>query len=198
MPMRPLESPSRLPERMRRGLLGMYALAVMDREGPVHGYLISERVAERTDGSWRPGPGAVYPALRKLAERGFARPAARSLGRRREFEITPQGRAMLERLRAQSPWVQRKGWDLVPLWAEVSGIHRTEDFLLLRLRRALDGIDTFLARSPDRTAARAELISEVERELGGYLRRMRHTGERTSSSPRSRSKARFAYAGGAA
>ena len=56
---------------LRRRLVGLYALTVMEREGPVHGYGISERIAERTDGAWRPGPGAVYPSLQKLVAGGW-------------------------------------------------------------------------------------------------------------------------------
>ncbi len=58
---------------MRPRLVGLYALATMEREGVVHGYLLSQRISERTDGAWRPGPGAVYPSLSALVERGWAR-----------------------------------------------------------------------------------------------------------------------------
>jgi DNA-binding PadR family transcriptional regulator len=54
-------------------LLGLYALAVMERDGPIYGYSLADRVAERTDGGWRPGAGAIYPALQVLVTRGMAR-----------------------------------------------------------------------------------------------------------------------------
>ncbi len=77
--------------------MGLYALTLMEREGPLHGYGLSERIAERTEGAWRPGAGSVYPSLRKLVESGLAR--SKATERRRVYSITPQGRALLRRMR---------------------------------------------------------------------------------------------------
>src|SRR5579863_8807351 len=83
-----------------RGALTLYALALMEREGPIHGYRLAARIEERTEGAWRPGPGAVYPALQRLVRRELARKTRN--GRRQEYTITQNGRELLARIRARS------------------------------------------------------------------------------------------------
>lgn len=152
------------------GLLGLYALAQMDRRGPVHGYLIAEAIADRTEGSWHPGPGAVYPALKKLVRRGLAR--SHLEGRRRVYSITPRGREVLLRIRARQGAQPPRVPDLSVLWAEVSGVEDAQTFLLLRLRRSLDSIEAMLvapARSAGQETERERLRAEVARELTSRL-----------------------------
>ena len=154
----------------RQGLLGLYALALMARAGPVHGYRISERIAERTDGAWRPGPGAVYPALQRLTRRGLAR--ARKAGRRRVYSITPEGRRTIAHIRARYAAGASRRADVATLWAEVAGVEDVGSFLLLRLRRALDAVDALLwsevpsgpATATVRTL-RADVVAELEARL---------------------------------
>jgi DNA-binding PadR family transcriptional regulator len=166
------------PDAFRRRLVGLYALTLMEREGPLHGYGLSERIAQRTEGAWRPGPGSVYPSLRKLTEQGLARSHART--RRREYAITPAGRALLRKLRSDSGPFRQGRPDLSALWAEVFGTGDVGQFLLHRLRRTLDALDAHLARAVDsgdsadalRAAARAELEQAAAR-LGGARRASR-------------------------
>lgn len=160
----------------RGGLLGLYALAQMARRGPIHGYLISEQIAERTEGAWRPGPGAVYPALNRLTARGFAR--SRVVGRRRVYSITPEGRTMLARLRARTASWTPRAPDLSPLWAEVAGVEDVGTFLLLRLRRALDAVNAALAapqgagaRSPGMQTLRADVLAELAAHVDALRRK---------------------------
>jgi DNA-binding PadR family transcriptional regulator len=150
----------------------MYALTVMEREGPVHGYGLSERIADRTEGAWRPGPGAVYPALQKLVVAGYARP--KSEGRRRVYAITRKGRAALDDIRHRTGGMRGAHHDLDGLWAEVMGAEGVDGLLLLRLRRTVDAVEAYLARggsSPGRTEAFresvvAELAQAAERVRG--------------------------------
>jgi len=151
----------------------------MERDGAVHGYSLSERIAERTGGVWRPGPGAIYPALQRLTDRGLAR--ARLVGRRRVYTITPKGREALARLRAQtSGWTSRAP-DLSALWADVAGVDDVATFLLLRLRRALDAIDATLATPPPAgngnaslTSLRADVLAELSARVTALGRRGGH------------------------
>lgn len=161
------------PQNLRRGVLGLYALALMEKEGAVHGYRVSKGVAERTEGAWRPGPGAVYPALQKLVQRGLARPRlpprAPAVVRRREFQITPQGRALLQRIRARGAGGHRMNLDLAPLWAEVVGLRSMDELMLLRLRRTLQGISERLDRAEGPGREGEKLRGQVEQELRRYL-----------------------------
>lgn len=165
-----------VPGPMPGRILGIYALALMERMGPIYGYLISERVGQRTEGAWRPGPGAVYPALNRLTMRGLAR--SRVVGRRRVYSITPKGRGVLARIRAQTASWTHPAPDLSVLWAEVAGVEDVGAFLLLRLRRALYAIDTALAApsvagagSPGIGSLRADVLSELSAHIDTLRRR---------------------------
>ncbi len=165
-------------DHFRRRLVSLYALTLMEREGPVHGYRISERIAQRTEGAWRPGPGAVYPSLRNLAKSGFVR--AKAVGRRNEYAITPAGRALLGRIRTGRDQFLRSKPDLGLLWAEVMGAEDFGSFLFLRLRRTLEAIEARLDPSPSRTDPLGNLRTQVVAELAQSAARIRGT---TSRSP---------------
>ena len=128
-------------------ILALYSLACMEREGATYGYRVSQRIAERTEGTWRPGAGAVYPALRALVDRGLAVSTRR--GRRHIYRITPRGRAVLLRVR-RGHESSVPASDLSALWAEVIGEAELGPFLLRRLRRSTDALGLFLDRArPD-------------------------------------------------
>ncbi len=154
-------------------IIGLYSLACMEREGPVYGYFISDRISERTGGAWRPGAGAVYPALQALVERGLASRTGR--GRRLEYRITLAGRRALRRLRLESESGGRSAPDLSALWADVVGRRDLGPFLLHRLHRTLVGIESQLARTAGTVAGRS-LRGQVVRELAGARTRIATAG----------------------
>jgi len=151
-------------------LLGLYALAVMDREGPIYGYSFAERVADRTDGSWRPGAGAVYPAFQRLVDRGYARAVVD--GRRRVYRITAPGRAFLHRVRAGWMAGSRSGPDLSRLWSEVAGESDLGAHLATHLHRHLEQVASLLERAPDTPAGRGSLLARVRTELAAAQSRL--------------------------
>ncbi|MCI4361722.1 MAG: PadR family transcriptional regulator [Thermoplasmata archaeon] len=169
------------PEAFRRRLVGLYALTVMDREGPLHGYGLSERIAERTEGAWRPGPGSVYPSLRKLVEHGLALRSER--GRRRLYTITPAGRTFLRGLRRPTGESRRTRPDLSALWAEVFGASNVEAFRLERLRRSLSAMEAQIAHASGSVEG-ASLRSVVLAELTASASRIRTTPAERPSRPR--------------
>ena len=176
-----------MPPRM----VGLYALATMEREGVVHGYLLAQRIAERTGGTWQPGPGAIYPTLSRLVRRGFAR--SRREGRRRVYVLTPRGRAMLARLRKRIRSGPPRGPDLSMLWAEVAGTDDVGQFLLRRVQRSLDLVTSALAGAPDGARGRPEsrkLREDVVAELSSRLKQLRRT-----PSPRAGRRSRSAVGG---
>jgi DNA-binding PadR family transcriptional regulator len=162
-------------EEFRKGIVGIYALAMMEREGPIHGYLISERIAARTEGAWRPGAGAVYPALNKLVENGLAK--RRQSGRRMVYEITRAGRAFLAKVRNHDGLHPHGRLDLSPLMADVMGAEAVEDFVFMRLRRTLERLESYLDRAPQEAHERlrkqvlAEIAQAEDRIRGGKARK---------------------------
>ncbi len=61
-------------------------------EGPRTGFALIHEVTARTDRRWTPGPAAIYPALRELAEAGYIRRAPGGPGLPRAYSLTPKGR----------------------------------------------------------------------------------------------------------
>ena len=159
---------------MHGRILGLYALSVMEAEGSLYGYRLADRIADRTEGGWRPGAGAVYPALESLTRRNLARVTTE--GRRRVYRITPRGRSVLRQIRRNLSWRTRGAPDLSMLWSEVVGTDDVGTFLLLRLRRSLDAIDAALgtqARSGSSTLGVRSLRANVIAELAARLESLR-------------------------
>ncbi len=74
-------------------------------ERPMHGYELITALEERSGGRWRPSPGSIYPALRRLEHRGFV--TATDDGGKRRFELTEAGRERVaehQRSGAEAPW----------------------------------------------------------------------------------------------
>jgi len=164
MPATPIKRP--MPGRV----LWLYALATLEREGTVYGYALADRIAERTEGAWRPGAGAVYPALQSLVRRGVAR--EHKAGVRRVYTITPQGRAVLRRIRTQMAGPGPGAPDLSLLWAEIAGVPDPGTHILGRLHRQLESLDALLARQPDAQVGRRSVREAASEELRSALRRL--------------------------
>lgn len=77
------------------------AILLLLAEQPMHGYQLMEAIAARSDGRWRPSPGAVYPTLNLLEDEGVIT-LTQSAGRRMA-ELTEAGRALVEQESAGWP-----------------------------------------------------------------------------------------------
>ena len=90
--------------RARRGALGG-AILVLLSERPMHGYELITLLEERSGGRWKPSPGAVYPALGKLEQRGFV--TATEVDDKRQYALTEAGKAIADEMRQHggpAPW----------------------------------------------------------------------------------------------
>lgn len=88
--------------RAGRGDIRAAILALLG-ESPMHGYQIMRELGERSGGVWRPSPGSVYPTLQLLQDEGLVS-STESEGGRRTFELTDDGRAVVEALETPAPW----------------------------------------------------------------------------------------------
>ncbi len=88
----PTEDESLRPQGAPRGLLHFYALLSIAQK-PMRGYDLMKEIEIKTEGAWRPGPGAVYPMLQKLAKQGYIAAKKKAPGRPTHvlYEITPAG-----------------------------------------------------------------------------------------------------------
>ena len=59
--------------RVRRGDVRAAILDVLnaDVEQNLNGYQVIQKIAERTDGAWKPSPGSVYPTVQQLEDEGL-------------------------------------------------------------------------------------------------------------------------------
>jgi DNA-binding PadR family transcriptional regulator len=142
--------------RARRGDVRAAALALLI-ERPMHGYEMIQELEERTDGVWRPSPGAVYPALQLLEDQGLV--TADAEAGKRLFSLTDAGRE--EAAKAGD----RKPWDDV-----TEGIDPAQ----FKLRDSLGPIavaarQVAIAGTPAQQAAATALLAETGRKLYAIL-----------------------------
>lgn len=89
--------------RARRGDVRLAALLLIAEE-PRNGYQIIQELEQRTDGAWKPSPGAVYPALSQLEDEGLIVPVEAQAGK--AFQITEAGTAAAGAAGDRAPWDQ--------------------------------------------------------------------------------------------
>jgi DNA-binding PadR family transcriptional regulator len=77
-----------------RGQLKVALLQVAADLGSANGYAIMHALDQRVGGSWRPSPGAIYPALLALEDAGLL--TSVELDGTRTYRVTPLGRDALE------------------------------------------------------------------------------------------------------
>ena len=79
------------------------AIILLLNEEPMHGYQIIQELTDRSNGTWRPSPGSIYPTLAVLEDAGLVR-AEKSEGKR-IFHITEAGQAAASDMADQpAPW----------------------------------------------------------------------------------------------
>ena len=66
---------------------------LLSLDAPLHGYGIMQNVERLSGGRVRLAAGTLYGALTTLTERGWIEAVGEDEGRRKEYRITPEGRA---------------------------------------------------------------------------------------------------------
>jgi DNA-binding PadR family transcriptional regulator len=133
-------------------LLG-YSLLGLIHQQPMSGYDLRKIFVTTAWGTFSDSPGAIYPALRRLAARGLARgmvEESTSLRRRRVFRITPKGMAAF------------KAWLLKPVTPD-DVIRRIPDLMV-----RFSFMDQTIGE--ERTV---QFLGEFAEELAGYLPSLR-------------------------
>jgi len=83
--------------RAQRGDVRIATMLLLS-ESPMHGYQLMQAMADRTDGAWRPSPGAVYPTIAQLEDEGLV--TTQTDGGRKLVTLTDEGRSNVEEQRA--------------------------------------------------------------------------------------------------
>ncbi|MHB1868056.1 MAG: PadR family transcriptional regulator [Nitrososphaerales archaeon] len=88
------------PQGAPRGLLLHYIMYKISMK-PSHGYEILQDIEEKTAGAWRPGPGSIYPMLKKLVSKGYIKSESprRVKTSQRIYQITPKGRIHIQKIK---------------------------------------------------------------------------------------------------
>lgn len=81
----------RVGSRVGKGEVRTAVLALL-AEQPMHGYQIIREIEERSNGSWKPSAGSVYPTLQLLADEGLI--SAEESNGRKIYSLTEAGRAV--------------------------------------------------------------------------------------------------------
>lgn len=145
----------------------MYILTTLSK-GPVTGYGIMQRIEDRTEGAWRPGPGTIYPLLKCLVSEKLVTPSHKeSKTSRVSYTMTPAGERELVAMRTEMGSFGRKDRVIVQL---ASDLIPSRILVPVLLNRARDGGEFLRAKiaelpEPDRTAAFRELGTITENQL---------------------------------
>lgn len=87
--------------RAGRGEVRSAVLALL-AERPMHGYQIIREIEERSNGSWKPSAGSVYPTLQLLADEGII--LAEESNGRKIYSLTEAGREEVAQADESAPW----------------------------------------------------------------------------------------------
>lgn len=149
---RPRRSPGGHRSRARRGAVAEGVLLVL-ADGPMHGYELIAELEQRSEGRWRPSPGAMYPALGRLESRGLIAGVGDEEGKRR-YELTDEGRQRVERRDpdAPLPWTEEMGGS--------GGSLRSAVAELVGQAKQIGRFGT-----PEQQAAAAEVLADAKRRL---------------------------------
>jgi len=116
--------PGRGRTRARRGDVRAAVLALL-AEQPRNGYQLMQEIAERSNGTWRPSPGSIYPALSLLEDEGLVTDEGN--GGDRLLTLTDAGRE----------WVASHTDEIDAVWASLAGGDQPTDARAEGLREAV-------------------------------------------------------------
>ncbi|MFC5502849.1 PadR family transcriptional regulator [Lysinimonas soli] len=139
--------------RARKGDVRAAILSLL-AEAPATGYALIKGIAERTDQTWRPSPGSVYPTLQQLVDEGLVR--QQGDGGRTDYELTEEGTAYVAEHKEQ----------LDAAWQTAGPRGGVDQEFMASIGRLFDAVKQFprSATAEQRAAATAK-IDELRREL---------------------------------
>ena len=145
--------------RARRGDVRQAVLALLV-EAPLNGYQMIQKLAEHTDGGWKPSPGAIYPALAQLEDEGlieqFDNEGTKS------YRLTEAGQSAAADV-TEKPW-EAFNADNAPLHPEqIKGMWKEFGGL------AMAAQELTRSGSPAQQEQATALLAETRRKLYGLL-----------------------------
>jgi DNA-binding PadR family transcriptional regulator len=144
--------------RQRRGDVRAAVLVLLE-EQPRNGYQLIQELTERSNESWRPSPGSIYPVLQQLEDEGLVEVS--SIGTGRTYALTEAGKALVveEREQLGKPWENTDGGGSVPA-RELMGTARQ---VILAARQVV------VAGSEAQVSRATSILADTRRALYGIL-----------------------------
>ena len=146
----------------------MYMLSMISRQAET-GYSIMQSINEKTKGAWRPGPGTIYPLLRRLAKEGLTKPVV-SRSKDREsvpYSITEKGKLELEEMQRSLISHGAEGSGMMRFFAELLPPSYFVSFFLRHFPEECDVFSEKVARLP--SSERDAALKEMEGMCGRHL-----------------------------
>lgn len=150
--------------RVRRGDVRVAILDVLSG-GTMNGYQVIQRIAERTEGAWKPSPGSVYPTIQQLEDEGLIEGVERD--GRRELAVTAEGESYL----ADNPELVAATWrpfdDPEPSsYGPAGGIGNLKP----AISQTMSALWQVMTTGTDQQRAEAiEILNDTRRRLYGLL-----------------------------
>ena len=98
-----------IPTDLIKGSLKTIVLKLLKEEGPMHGYAITHKVEEITEGKMKLTYGALYPILHKLEKDGSLVTASENFNNRTRiyYALTPKGHTVVaERIKELNEFIE--------------------------------------------------------------------------------------------
>ena len=98
-----------IPTDLIKGSLKTIVLKLLEEEGPLHGYAITQKVEELTEGKMKLTYGALYPILHKLEKDGSLVTASENFNNRIRiyYSLTPKGHTVVaERIKELNEFIE--------------------------------------------------------------------------------------------
>ena len=149
--------PGRGRGRARRGDVRLAILSLLS-DGPSNGYGLIKGITERSEGSWRPSPGSVYPTLQQLVDEDLI--IADESGSKSVYALSETGTA----------YVAENAEAIEAAWSATTDKGRGEDAFQTSLMKLMGVVKPLMHDATDaQRAAAAEKLDETRRALYAIL-----------------------------
>jgi DNA-binding PadR family transcriptional regulator len=91
----------------QKGILTMYLLYTLQKK-PKSGYEIISEIKEKTEGTWVPSKGTIYPLLRQLEDGGLIKVKTTEKRSKKIFMVTLKGKKMIFNTKKQGESMMKK------------------------------------------------------------------------------------------
>lgn len=109
-------------------------------KSPTYGFEILKEIEVKSEGAWRPGPGSVYPLLKRMVRLGYLESKADGGGRtdQRLYKITRKGIDHLEERKDMFRMMGGRWSSLRGIFADLIEPEAVPDFILAGSRKQFE------------------------------------------------------------